>query len=124
MSIWRIHRKVTNFCRSSVSLSVRLACECERSTDSNLNQALQLINGPVVHSKVRSKNGRLHRLIRSGESDREIIRLLYLAGLSREPEEAEYRTATNHIASHADRVTALEDVVWAVLNSKEFLFQH
>lgn len=101
-----------------------LACECERSTDSNLNQALQLINGPLVHSKIRSDKGRLQRWIKNGKSDRDIIRLLYLAGLSREPEEAEFHTATNHITSHTDRVTALEDVVWAVLNSKEFLFQH
>lgn len=101
-----------------------LACECERSSDSNLSQALQLINGPVVHNKVRAKNGNLHRWITEGKSDREIIELLYLTGLSRKPEEIEFQTSLKHIAANTDRTSALEDVAWAVINSKEFLFQH
>ena len=101
-----------------------LPCECERSTDSNLSQALQLINGPVVHNKVRDENGNLHRWIKEGKSDQEIIALLYLNGLSREPGTAEFEASQKHIASTKDRTSALEDIAWAVINSKEFLFQH
>ncbi len=101
-----------------------LPCECERSTDSNLSQALQLINGPVVHNKIRSENGHLHQWIKAGKSDQEIISLLYLTALSREPVEAEVQTSLRHIAANSDHTSALEDVAWAVINSKEFLFQH
>lgn len=101
-----------------------LACECERSSDSNLSQALQLINGPVVHNKVRAKSGNLHRWIAEEKTDRDIIALLYLTGLSRQPEELEFQTSLKHIAANEDRTSALEDIAWAVINSKEFLFQH
>jgi len=101
-----------------------LACECERSTDSNLSQALQLINGPTVHEKLRSDNGLLHQAIKQGKTDEEIIDQLYLAGLSRHPAAAEMETARKHVASSENRTAALEDVAWAIINSKEFLFQH
>ncbi|MEZ6062827.1 MAG: DUF1549 and DUF1553 domain-containing protein [Planctomycetaceae bacterium] len=101
-----------------------LPCECERSTDSNLSQALQLINGPTVHDKLRAENGNVHQWITSGKTDEDIIRQLYLIALSREPEPAELQTSLRHITNSEDRTTAVEDVAWAVINSKEFLFQH
>lgn len=101
-----------------------MACQCERSSESNLSQALQMINGPTVHNKLRDKNGRIHRMIAEKKSDDEIIRTLYLAALCREPVEAEIAASKKHIAASADHTLALEDVGWAILNSKEFLFQH
>ena len=101
-----------------------LPCECERSTDSNLSQALQLINGPTVHNKLRSDAGSVHQWITGGKSDAEIIDLLYLTALTRPPVPAEQKTAQAHIKSNEDRTRALEDIAWAVINSKEFLFQH
>ena len=101
-----------------------LPCECERSTDSNLSQALQLINGPTVHNKLRSDAGSVHQWITGGKTDAEIIELLYLTALSRPPLSEEQATAQNHVKSNEDRTRALEDVAWAVINSKEFLFQH
>lgn len=101
-----------------------LTCECERSTDSNLGQALQLINGPIVHNKIRSRQGNLHHWIADGKSDSEIIESIYLAAFSRPPAEAEVQISLKHIATNKDRVLALQDIFWAVINSKEFLFQH
>jgi len=101
-----------------------LPCECERSTDSNLSQALQLINGPTVHNKLRSDAGSVHQWIAGGKTDTEIIDLLYLTALSRQPLAEEQQTAQSHIKSNDDRTRALEDIAWAVINSKEFLFQH
>ncbi len=101
-----------------------MACQCERSSESNLSQALQMINGPTVHNKLRAENGRIHKMIAATKTDDEIIRTLYLAALSREPVEAEIAASKKHIAASADRKLALEDVGWAILNSKEFLFQH
>jgi hypothetical protein len=101
-----------------------LPCECERSTDSNLSQALQLINGPTVHNKLRSDSGSVHLWITQGKTDAEIIDLLYLTALSRPALPEEQQTAQNHIKANEDRTRAIEDIAWAVINSKEFLFQH
>jgi hypothetical protein len=101
-----------------------MACQCERSNESNLSQALQMINGPVVHSKLRDKNSRIAKLMKAGKKDTEIITTLYLAAMSRMPAPEEVAVATKHIAANKNRKQALEDVGWAILNSKEFLFQH
>jgi len=101
-----------------------MACQCERSSESNLSQALQMINGPVVHNKLRHDNCRIATMMKENKSDAEIITSFYLAALSRHPVEEEMNAASKHIASTKDRKQALEDVGWAILNSKEFLFQH
>ena len=101
-----------------------MACACERSNESNLSQALQMINGPVVHNKLRADNGRIAKMIKEKKSDEQIISSLYMAALARNPAAAEMTAAKKHIANSKDRRLALEDVGWAVLNSKEFLFQH
>jgi hypothetical protein len=101
-----------------------MACQCERSNESNLSQALQMINGPVVHNKLRDAGGRIAKLIAANKSDDEIINELYLAALARKPAAAELEAAKKHIAGNTDRKLAMEDIGWALLNSKEFLFQH
>ncbi|MGD9723087.1 MAG: DUF1549 domain-containing protein [Pirellulales bacterium] len=100
------------------------ACQCERSSDSNLSQALQMINGPLVHGKVRAENNRLRQLVTAGKPDNEIIDELYLSALCRHATEPEMNTATRHVANAGDRMRGLEDVCWALLNANEFLFQH
>jgi Protein of unknown function (DUF1553) len=100
------------------------ACQCERSTDSNLSQALQMINGPLVHAKVRDEKNRLRSLASAGKTNEEIVGELYLAALCRKPSEPEMSAATRHIANAGDRMRGLEDVCWALLNANEFLFQH
>ena len=101
-----------------------MACQCERSSESNLSQALQMINGPVVHNKLRADNGRIATMIKEMKPDDEIIGSLYLAALARTPSAEEMTASKTHIAAQTDRRQALEDVGWAILNSKEFLFQH
>jgi hypothetical protein len=101
-----------------------MACQCERSNESNLSQALQMINGPVVHNKLRDPNGRIAKMIAAKQTDEAIITTLYLAALSRNPVAEELSAAKKHLAASKDRKEALEDIGWAILNSKEFLFQH
>jgi hypothetical protein len=101
-----------------------MACQCERSTESNLSQALQMINGPLVHGKLRDPNNRFRVLAAAGKTDAEIVGELYYSALARQPNQAELDAATKHIAAQADRMQGLEDVCWALLNAKEFLFQH
>ena len=101
-----------------------MACQCERSSESNLSQALQMINGPVVHNKLRADNGRIATMLKDNKPDDEIITALYLAALARTPSPEELLASKNHIAAQKERRQAVEDVGWAILNSKEFLFQH
>jgi hypothetical protein len=101
-----------------------MACGCERSNESNLSQALQMINGPVVHNKLRDANGRIHKLVAANASDEQIIGELYMAALCRKPGLSELEAAKKHIAANPERKLAMEDIGWAILNSKEFLFQH
>jgi hypothetical protein len=101
-----------------------LACECEREGESNLAQALQLINGPTVNEKLRNPGNRIGRLLAKKTSDLEVLNELYLATLSRLPTEADVKVALGHVAKAADKRKAWEDVHWALLNAKEFLFRH
>jgi hypothetical protein len=101
-----------------------LACECEREGDSNLAQALQLINGPTVNEKLRAANNRIGKLITAKKADREILDELYLATLSRLPTEEDVKISTQHLTKAADKRKAWEDIHWALLNTKEFLFRH
>ena len=101
-----------------------LACECERESDSNLAQALQLINGPTVNDKLRNAGNRIGKLLAKKLSDAETLDQLYLATLSRQPNEGEVKAALAHVEKNANKRLAWEDVHWALLNSKEFLFRH
>ncbi len=101
-----------------------LACECERESESNLSQALQLIGGATVNGKLRDDNGRMARLAKSGKSPEEVIRELYLVALCREPIPSEREAAVKHLTAAKDRRQAVEDLGWVLINSKEFLFRH
>ena len=101
-----------------------LACECERESDGNLAQALQLINGPTVNEKIRNPNNRLGKLLGAKMTDDAILTDLYYAALSRPPFDDEKKLALAHIAKGADKRKAWEDVLWALINTREFLFRH
>jgi hypothetical protein len=100
------------------------ACECERSCDTSLGHALQLINGPTVKAKLTAPQNRIGRLLAEKRSDSEIVTELYLATLSRLPVDREREASLRHIGSSSERRRALEDIQWALFNSREFLLRH
>ncbi|MCH2210684.1 MAG: DUF1549 and DUF1553 domain-containing protein [Fuerstiella sp.] len=75
------------------------ACECERTTESNLGMAIQFLNGPLIHNKVRDGSNRFRSLVSSGKSDEEIITELNLAALARVPTGEEMAAEIGHVAS-------------------------
>lgn len=101
-----------------------LACECERESDSNLSQALQLIGGATVNGKLRDDNGRMAQLAKSDKTPEQITRELYQVALSREPNATEIAAAVKHLAASTDRRQRVKDLGWVLINSKEFLFRH
>ncbi len=100
-----------------------LVCECERESDSNLGQALQLINGPTVNEKLRNPANRIGKLMDEKKSDREILDQLYLTTLSRLPSDAERERSSHHLKRNSDKRQSWEDILWALLNTREFLFR-
>ncbi len=101
-----------------------LACECERESDANLSQALQLIGGATVNGKLRDENGRMARLAKSKLTPDAIVGELYMAALARRPNDRELASAVKHLTRTVDRRQAIEDLGWVLINSKEFLFRH
>jgi hypothetical protein len=99
------------------------ACACERNGDVTMPQLLHLQNGASVVQKIQSGDGRLARLLKAGKANDEIIEELFLASLSRLPSPEE-RIALRRALTDANKEEAFRDVFWALLNSKEFSFNH
>jgi hypothetical protein len=100
-----------------------LTCECERSDDPGLLQAFQLITGELMNSLVKDETNRLGKMLNAQASDTEMLEELYLAALSRRPTDAESKKLLAYVKAAKDRRAAWEDVLWALLNSKEFLLR-
>jgi len=101
------------------------ACACERNGEIALPQLLHLQNGSSVVEKIRNDQGRLAELLSQGANDETIVDQLFLATLSRLPQEAERVAVGNARAeAGADRAEVYRDLFWALLNSKEFAFNH
>jgi hypothetical protein len=100
-----------------------LTCECERSEDMGLVQAFQLLTGEVLQEMLADADNQVGKLLAAGKSDREIVEELYLAALSRRPTVEELAKLTGFVGKAKDRRAAVEDVVWGLVNSKEFLLR-
>jgi hypothetical protein len=100
-------------------------CECERSNEPSISQALHLLNSPEVNEKISHRHGVARRLAESPLSPDAITDEIYLATLARFPTPDE-RTLTRSAfeVTEANRHQGVEDVLWAVLNTKEFLYNH
>ncbi len=111
-------------------------CECERVQSSSLAQSLHLINAAEIKSKLAHPNGRAELLAKSDKPAEEKIRELYLEAFSRAPRPDELKTALDYLAEarvgadgkpiDAQRTARenYQDLIWALINTKEFLFNH
>ena len=99
-------------------------CDCERSNEPSVAQALFLINDETVLSKLADKKGRLQTLLKSIKDDRALIVELYLTALSRYPTEQEVRLQLAHVAKSSSRADGMKDVLWTLVNVREFIFNH
>ena len=102
-----------------------LACECERSNETTLKQAFTLIGDAGLEALLAKGDNRLARLARSELSGRDIVTDLYWSALGRVPNAEELAAAEQLLLSAGeDRFPTLQDIAWALLNAKEFVFRH
>lgn len=100
-----------------------LACECERSNETTLKQVFALI-GEGLSNRLAVPENSIQRLASSALSNERVVESLYWEALSRPPSSEEQAVAIAMInASPDDRGVALQDLAWALLNAKEFLFR-
>ena len=100
-------------------------CPCERARGTNVVQALHLMHSTRLQQKIADKNGRVAKLVASDLPPERVAEEIYLAAYARLPDEEERRIAAAAFAApRATRQTATEDVMWALINSAEFVFNH
>jgi hypothetical protein len=94
-------------------------CACERTVEPTLEQALQLLNGPQVYDKLTGSNKQYESL-----TDHTLVEVLFLTAYSRYPSDSETKKSREYIAHSENRDDAIRDLVWALINTQEFMFQH
>ncbi|HTU24743.1 MAG TPA: DUF1549 and DUF1553 domain-containing protein, partial [Pirellulales bacterium] len=98
-------------------------CACEASTEPTLSQALHLLNGDTLQRKI-SDGKIVPKLLEAKLSPLQVVENLYVRCLSRKPSAEEIERFQTLLAADGDPRPTLEDIFWAVLNSREFLFNH
>ena len=99
-------------------------CECERGSEPSIAQALHLMNSDETNKKIRHRDGLANQLAKSTLTDDEIIEHLYLATLSRYPSDKERALMVSAFADSNSRRAGVEDILWTLLNTREFVFNH
>lgn len=101
------------------------ACECERIAQPNLAQALHLMNDPFVSGKLAANGALADQLAKDkSKPEHEKVEELFLAALARPPRADELSRATEYLATEKNAAIAYRNLLWAVLNTKEFLYVH
>lgn len=119
------HRLPSSFLDTFGRPQRKTVCQCERAADVTLGQVLHLMNASPINDKISAPTGRIARLVAEGREPSAIVTELYLAAYGRLPRADELTTTLAAFAApDAERQTAAEDVLWALLNSAEFVFNH
>ncbi len=100
-----------------------LACECERSSETSLKQVFTLIGDEGLEEMLSAQDNRLRQMLASGDSDDQLITQLYWHALTRPPTAAELAAGQSLLSSAPDKLVPLQDLAWALLNAKEFVFR-
>jgi len=101
-----------------------ITCECERTSTPNLAAVLHLVNGDVIQRKLTDKTNRIAGFIKNKMPPEDAVRELYLVTFSRPPSDAEVAAAVSHVETAESPQQGFEDILWALINSREFLFNH
>lgn len=99
-------------------------CDCEATTDPSLSQALHLLNGSSISQKVASGNKVKKWIEQEKLSEEQVINRIFVRCLARAPSKTELEQLMATMGKADNKIAALEDIFWAVLNSREFVFNH
>jgi hypothetical protein len=100
------------------------SCNCERSDAPALSQALEIVNSVELQRKLTSETGYAIRLAKSQTSDTDLATEIFLRALARPPRSEELQTAVDYLHSASNRSDACESLLWSLLATNEFLFNH
>lgn len=100
------------------------ACECERSDEPALSQALELVNSSEIHRKLSHKDGYVAQLTGNDESHADNVRNMFLRVFARRPSQGELEAAVDFLDSEPDRGEGYRSLVWSLLATNEFMFNH
>jgi hypothetical protein len=98
-------------------------CACEAKTEPTLSQALHMLNGQTIGGKI-AQGGLVAKWLKEGKSPPQVIENIYIRALSRKPTPDEVTRLMTVVTESPNAEAGLTDVYWAVLNSREFLFNH
>ena len=96
---------------------------CERTSETTVVQALHLMNAPNVARKLTADGSRSHLLSKTSKTPREVVDEIYLSAFGRFPDAGERAVAERVFQLRKDRRQAIEDLMWALLNTPEFVFK-
>ena len=104
----------------------QITCECERSDEPSMVQVLHISNGDTINKKLSNKEGRVSQFLTSGLPNYAMIEQAYLITLSRFPTDDEMQRLLGMMneVDTAERRLVVEDLLWSILSSREFLFNH
>lgn len=115
----------TNYFLTTFGRSPRAtACDCEASTEPSLSQALHLLNGDSVHNKIARSKQTAKWLKDEKMTPDQVINRIYIRALGRPPAPETKEKLLASIEGEKDVAAALDDIYWAILNSREFVFNH
>ena len=116
---------VSNYFLTTFGRATRkTVCSCEVKMEPNLSQALHLLNGDVVNKRIK-EGAVVKKMIDAKKTPQQMIENLYLLTLSRKPDEKESAALIKAVtADPKQQQQVLEDTFWALMNAKEFLFNH
>ncbi len=100
------------------------ACECERTVDPALSQALELVNSKEIQRKLTDKNGYVEQLATNQKTHSDNVHEIFVRTLSRPPSTSEVETAVKYLNSEKNRHEAYRSLVWALLATNEFMMNH
>jgi hypothetical protein len=122
----------SRFTNSTVAYALRIfgrpprttACDCERAMEPALPQILFRMTDATMLAKFADNSGRAATLAKAKMSDEELADELFLATLSRFPRATEKEDAVKHLKDTKNRTEAVTDLLWALVNTREFILNH